>query len=125
MKPTPTVTQYQNVEPYVTKDGSLIRELMHPSQHGNVNQSLAEAIVATGSETDLHIHHVTEELYYITQGCGMMKLGIDAFPVQTGDTILIPPNTPHSIKNTGTDELKILCCCSPAYAHDDTQLIED
>ncbi len=28
-------TRYTEIAPYVTKDGSLIRELMHPQVHGN------------------------------------------------------------------------------------------
>jgi hypothetical protein len=33
----------------VTRDGSVIRERMHPSVQGNRRQSLAEAIVAPGA----------------------------------------------------------------------------
>jgi hypothetical protein len=36
---------------YITKDGSIIRELMHPAVHGGNNVSLAEAIVPAGVET--------------------------------------------------------------------------
>ena len=41
-------TRYAEIPAYVTKDGSEIRELMHPAQHGNRLQSLAEATVAPG-----------------------------------------------------------------------------
>lgn len=27
-------------------------------------------------------------------------------------------------KNTGKTPLKILCCCSPAYSNEDTELLE-
>ncbi|MBI3774396.1 MAG: hypothetical protein HY273_02380, partial [Gammaproteobacteria bacterium] len=47
-------TQYKNITPYVTKDGSLIRELMHPATHGNRNQSFAEASIPLGVTTYLH-----------------------------------------------------------------------
>ena len=47
-------TSYSLVQAYVTKDGSEIRELMHPTAHGNRNLSLAEAIVRPGTETRLH-----------------------------------------------------------------------
>jgi mannose-6-phosphate isomerase-like protein (cupin superfamily) len=97
---------------------------MHPSIHASHNQSLAEATVPAGSETLLHKHLKTEELYHITQGRGLLTLDDDILEVSSGDTICIAPNTPHKIKNTGTLELKILCCCSPAYSHDDTVLIE-
>ncbi len=30
-----TMTKYQDVDAFVTKDGSLIRELMHPVTHSN------------------------------------------------------------------------------------------
>jgi mannose-6-phosphate isomerase-like protein (cupin superfamily) len=43
--------------------------------------------------------------------------------VRTGDTVCIPPGTPHRIRNTGAGPLRILCCCSPAYSHDDTELV--
>ncbi len=118
-------TRYAEIPVYVTKDGSEIRELMHPAVHGNRLQSLAEATVAPGTRTQLHRHAQTEELYHVTSGRGLMTLGECCFTVGAGDTVLIPPGTPHRIEATGTDALRILCCCSPAYAHDDTELLED
>lgn len=115
---------YASVTPYVTKDGSEIRELMHPTVQGNKNQSLAEATIPVGGKTLRHKHRVTEELYHITQGHGLMHLGNAQFEVFPKDTICISPGTEHCIENLGTDSLILLCCCSPAYAHDDTVLID-
>ena len=36
-------SSYDKVKPYITRDGSEIRELMHSAVHGNNAQSLAEA----------------------------------------------------------------------------------
>ena len=116
---------YAEVTPYVTKDGSVIRELMHPDVQGNHAQSLAEATVLPGSKTQLHRHHRTEELYHVTAGLGRMTLAEETFLVQVGDTVCIAPGTPHRIEALGDAPLRILCCCSPAYAHDDTELLED
>jgi mannose-6-phosphate isomerase-like protein (cupin superfamily) len=80
-------TQYREVEPHITKDGSIICELMHPSVHGNSNQSLAEATVPAGGKTILHKHHLTEEIYHITEGSGIMTLGSEGFEVKKGDSI--------------------------------------
>jgi mannose-6-phosphate isomerase-like protein (cupin superfamily) len=118
------LTRYQQAEAFVTKDGSEIRELMHPSRHGNKNQSLAEATVAVGGETLLHKHLVTEEIYHITHGEGLMRLGAQYIEVVVGDSICIAPGTEHNIKNTGNEPLKILCCCSPAYSDVDTKVIK-
>jgi len=111
------------IEPYPTKDGSEIRELMHPSIHGNRAQSLAEATVQPGAGTRLHRHLVTEEIYHFTSGTGTMTLGAETFAVSAGDTVQIPPGTPHRVQNTGAAPLTILCSCAPAYSHEDTELL--
>ncbi|MDY6989090.1 MAG: cupin domain-containing protein [Thermodesulfobacteriota bacterium] len=116
-------TEYDKVVPYTTKDGSLVRELMHPAVHGNRNQSLAEAVVFPGSTTVLHRHHQGEEIYHITTGQGEMTLGEETLQVGPGDTVCILPGVSHRIRNTGEGPLKLLCCSTPAYAHEDTQLL--
>ena len=116
-------TVYHTIVPYVTMDGSEIRELMHPAVHGNRNQSFAEATVQPGTQTALHRHNITEEIYHITQGQGMMTLGDETFPVAPGDTVCIVPGSPHRIAAVGSAPLKILCACSPPYSHRDTELL--
>ena len=117
-------TRKQDIKSYITRDGSEIRELMHPSVQGNQTQSLAEAIIQPGQCTHLHQHQQSEELYHITAGEGCMTLGGECFNVTVGDTICIPPGTPHCIENTGRETLHILCVCSPPYNHADTKLVE-
>ena len=111
------------VEPYITKDGSEIRELLHPGQHAVRQQSLAEAVVPAGITTLLHRHDITEEIYHVTHGQGLMTLGAEKFAIGVGDSIAIAPGTPHCVFNAGPEALHILCCCAPAYAHDDTILL--
>ena len=115
--------KYAEARPSITKDGSMVRELIHPRLHGNRNLSLAEASVPVGSATLLHLHKRSEEIYYILDGEGVMTLGNERFEVKPGDSILISPETPHQIQNTGKIALRFLCCCAPAYSHDDTKLI--
>ncbi len=118
------LTHYADIPVYTTKDGSQIRELMHPVQHGNRAQSLAEATVLPGQRTQLHRHARTEELYHVSAGRGRMTLGAEVFEVGAGDTVRIAPGTPHCIEALGEAPLRILCCCAPAYAHEDTELLE-
>ncbi|KGK97811.1 hypothetical protein LI82_08555 [Methanococcoides methylutens] len=117
-------TEYSQVDPFTTKDGSTIRELMHPNVGGSQKQSLAEATVPVGCKTLEHRHHESEEIYHITIGSGLMTLGNEVFGVSAGDTILIDPGVAHKIENNGAEDMKILCCCSPAYSHEDTELLE-
>ncbi|KAB2919197.1 MAG: cupin domain-containing protein [Dechloromonas sp.] len=111
------------VAAYVTKDGSEIRELLHPGRDAVRNQSLAEAVVPPGTTTLLHRHLRSEEIYHVTRGNGLMTLGDSQFAIAAGDSIVILPGTPHCVANTGDAALHILCCCAPAYAHDDTELL--
>ncbi len=117
-------TTYPAITPFVTKDGSIIRELMHPQVHGNRAQSLAEAIVPARSATLAHRHQLSEEIYHFTAGQGHMRLGDDELVVNAGDTVCIPPGIPHALINPYDSELRLLCCSSPAYAHDDTEILQ-
>jgi mannose-6-phosphate isomerase-like protein (cupin superfamily) len=117
------ISHSAEVPAYITKDGSEIRELMHPRRHGNIAQSLAEARVHPGRKTLLHCHRVSEELYHVSAGQGLLTLGDSQIRITAGDTVAIPPGTPHCVENTGEGVLVILCCCSPAYAHEDTELL--
>jgi mannose-6-phosphate isomerase-like protein (cupin superfamily) len=113
------------VAAFTTKDGSEIRELLAHRNSCIKKQSLAEARLAPGGQTQPHYHRLTEEIYYILEGTGDMQLGEDdRRNVGPGDAIAIPPGLAHTIKNTGDVTLKFLCCCAPAYEHDDTVLIE-
>ncbi len=116
-------SQLTTVPAYITRDGSSIRELMHPAVQGNARQSLAEASLPVGGSTLLHRHRESEELYHILTGSGRMTLGDDEFAIAPGDTILIPPGTPHCLHNTGDEALRLLCCCAPAYRHEDTEIL--
>jgi len=116
-------TRLGEVTPYITKDGSEIRELLHPSQHAVRQQSLAEAVVPPGATTLLHRHAVTEEIYHVAQGQGVMQLGDSRFTIEPGDSIVIRPGIAHCVENTGSQALHILCCCAPAYSHEDTEIL--
>jgi mannose-6-phosphate isomerase-like protein (cupin superfamily) len=101
-------------------DGSSIRELVGPAWTQARNQSLAEATLPPGGETAEHYHPRAEELYYFTAGAGRMRLGEEEADVTAGDCVVIRPGTPHKLWNPGPEPLTLLCCCAPAYSHDDT-----
>ena len=114
------VARLSELESFVTKDGSTIRELAGPAWTAVRNQSLAEASVPPGGETDEHYHVNAEELYFFVAGAGRMRLGADEQEVAPGDCVVIPPGVRHKLWNPGDEPLVLLCCCAPAYHHDDT-----
>ncbi len=110
--------------PFTTKDGSEIRELLAHRNSAIKNQSLAEARVAVGSATQEHYHVLAEEIYFITQGRGRIRIDDESRDVTEGDAIAIPPGARHKLWNIGDEPLKLLCCCAPAYEHADTVITE-
>ena len=120
----PRPQPYAAVPAYVTKDGSTIRELAHPAVHGHRALSFAEATVPPGGTTRLHRHEASEEIYHVTAGHGRLVRGDETIAIAPGDTVVIPPRTPHALHNDGPQPLVVLCACSPAYAHADTTLLD-
>ena len=114
------VRSRDDAEPFTTADGSTIRVLLDAEVGGARNQSLAEATLAPGQETQRHYHAASEELYVLLDGEGEMEVEGERRRVGPGDAILIPPGAWHQIRASGDRELRFLCCCAPPYSHDDT-----
>jgi mannose-6-phosphate isomerase-like protein (cupin superfamily) len=118
------VVNRNGVEPFITKDSSEIREILAPANSSIKNQSLAEARLTPGMTTDEHFHPKSEEIYYILEGRGRMKVEDEEREVGLGDGIAILTGKRHRIWNIGGSDLVFLCCCSPAYSQDDTVIVE-
>jgi mannose-6-phosphate isomerase-like protein (cupin superfamily) len=119
------LSKLEDLEPFTTLDGSTIREIAGPAWTPARNQSLAEATVPVGGRTVAHYHRVTEELYFFTAGSGQMTLGDEERAVGAGDCVVILPGQVHGLVNTSDEPLVLLCCCAPAYSHEDTVLVTD
>jgi mannose-6-phosphate isomerase-like protein (cupin superfamily) len=104
--------------PFTTKDGSTIRSLLDASNAPVAKQSLAEATLQAGAATDRHYHRLSEEFYYLLEGCGLMEIDGEEREVGSGDAVLIPAGAWHQIR--AIEPLQFLCCCAPPYAHEDT-----
>ena len=104
----------RDAEPFVTKDGSTIREYHHSAA-----QSLAEASLEAGSATQRHYHAESEEIYLVLEGDGQLEVDGEHRQVTAGDAILIPPGAWHGL-TAGKDGVRILCSCVPPYSDDDT-----
>jgi mannose-6-phosphate isomerase-like protein (cupin superfamily) len=110
------VAQRQHLEPSTTKDGSEIREYLHTAA-----QSLAEATLAPGQSTQRHYHVLSEEIYLLVDGGGLMEIDGEEREVGADDAILIPAGAWHTL-TAGAQGVRLLCCCVPPYHHDDTYM---
>jgi len=58
-----------------------------------------------------HNHRVNEEMFFILEGEGEVRIGDTSYPVKRGDVVACPPGGPetaHQIRNTSAAELKYL-----------------
>lgn len=116
------IARLEQREPFITLDGSEIRELAGVPTGNAANQSLAQAVVPPGAATEAHYHRTSEEIYLFTAGSGRMILGGEEARVRGGDCVVIPPGAEHQLVNDAREPLVLLCCCSPPYSHEDTVL---
>jgi mannose-6-phosphate isomerase-like protein (cupin superfamily) len=117
-----------DLEPFVTADGSTIREIAgigRDDAAASRQQSLAEATVPPGGQTLAHDHRAVEELYLFVAGRGRLRLGDEQRDVAAGDCVVIPPGVVHKLWSSVEGELVLLCACAPPYTHEDTVLVED
>ena len=69
-------------------------------------------VVAPGKRAfPLHNHHANEEMFFILEGKGELRIGKETYAIRKGDFIANPPGGPehaHQMINTGSEELRYL-----------------
>ena len=90
-----------------------------------------KAVGATGSELSfqtlvpgqdsgfLHTHKTHEELYFILRGEGTYQVDGEQFPVKEGAVVRVAPEGKRALKNTGKENLTMLCIQYKANAFTD------
>ena len=83
---------------YVAHRGAIGRMIM-TSKFLQAMEFFAYAMLPSKHVIEEHIDPV-EEIYFILQGGGLMKVGDEEREVREGDAIWIPVGEPHSLENT-------------------------
>jgi uncharacterized cupin superfamily protein len=58
-----------------------------------------------------HSHRVNEEMFFVIQGAGELRIGPDTYPLRAGDIMACPAGGrehAHQISNSGEEELRYL-----------------
>ncbi len=104
----------QNAVEFDTRELCSIIEILNDEQSPHL--SVARCKVNPGITTELHSLAGTKEIYLIEKGSGMMDDGAcEPFLVIPGDSIVIPPDHPQRIKNTGEADLVFKVMCTPRF----------
>jgi mannose-6-phosphate isomerase-like protein (cupin superfamily) len=102
-----------------THHGSEIRPLIDRTTSGITRCSLAEEVLPPGCAVPPHYHRELEEIYYVLSGSGVMTVGEETREVGAGDAVYVPRGARHTLKNTGSKEIKLLLVCGPAFFYED------
>ena len=102
-----------------TPHNSEIRPLIDRTTSPITQCSLAEEMLPPGCAVTPHHHRDLEEIYYIVSGAGLMTVGESSREVGAGDAVYIPRGHRHSLKNTGTEPIKLILVCGPAFFYED------
>jgi mannose-6-phosphate isomerase-like protein (cupin superfamily) len=81
---------------------------LFPWADTGANFGAAWAVVAPGQTTTPHGHDEEETFIFLT-GEGLMSVDGQAFPVCKGDAVYLAPFAAHTVRNTGSGPLELLC----------------
>ena len=83
------------------------------------NEKFSTALAVVNGKIEEHYHKERTEVYHIVAGNGIVYLNGDAKFVKKGDTIVIPPNTRHTIEG---NYVEIFVVVTPPYDSKDHRL---
>jgi mannose-6-phosphate isomerase-like protein (cupin superfamily) len=80
------------------------------------NVSVARARVEAGVTTRAHHLAGVDEIYIITKGIGLVRVGkLEPTKVRAGDTVFIPAGARQQITNVSRSDLIFYCICTPKF----------
>lgn len=80
----------------------------------STSSSLCREEIVPGDGIPVHKHLNEDELIYIQYGTGVFLLGEKQFEVKAGSSAYVPKGVWHGIKNTGTDDLRMVFSFTPS-----------
>jgi mannose-6-phosphate isomerase-like protein (cupin superfamily) len=116
------ITNRERANVIKTRHGSEIRPLIDRTTASITRCSLAEEILLPGQSVTPHHHREIEEVYYIIAGYGVMTVGDEQREVAAGDAVFIPRGHRHTLANTGSEPIRLLLVCGPAFFYEDEVL---
>jgi mannose-6-phosphate isomerase-like protein (cupin superfamily) len=108
----PKIVRANQPHEYLTPERCYIAE-----NHSDPAVSIARATIKPGITTKAHhLKDGVQEIYIITSGKGIVKIGnLDPAEVTVGDVVIIPPLTSQKVTNMGSTDLVFYCVCTPRF----------
>lgn len=74
-----------------------VRFLHGPDTTGARDAAVSRLTAEPGVEVAVHVHESSDELLWIQEGGGTMRIGADLFRVGAGDAVRVPRGVPHGV----------------------------
>lgn len=78
-------------------------------EHGAPSFEMRKFRMEPGGKIPKHVHPEMEHVQYVLGGRYRVGIGGDIYEVEPGDSILIPPDTPHWYENPGPEPAEFIC----------------
>jgi quercetin dioxygenase-like cupin family protein len=101
---TVKVVPLEQVEPISLPGGSWSRMVLTEATVPEIRSSLGYSIFKPGTET-ASVSHEVEEVAYVLEGRGELRLEAEAVTFGPGQALFIPPHTWHAVANTGSQDV--------------------
>jgi mannose-6-phosphate isomerase-like protein (cupin superfamily) len=115
MKTTLTLSKDEGVAdlwwPYGAVTGRYTIKTTGTQTHGDLVQVLIRD--SQGAATPLHVHHDTDETFYVIDGALTIVIGDELIEASAGDFVLAPRGIPHAFVVT-SETVEMLVTCGPA-----------
>jgi quercetin dioxygenase-like cupin family protein len=98
------IVHLEEVEPIELPRGSWSRMLVTESRVDGNRASLGYSLFTPGTVT-ASVKHEVEEVAYVVEGSGELRLDEGAVPFQTGDALHVPAKVWHAVANTGEEDV--------------------
>ncbi|SCL24853.1 putative monooxygenase [Micromonospora pallida] len=109
--------------------GAELRVLLGPKTVGATSGFMGVATLLPGERIAEHYHPYSEEFLYVTRGAITVDLDDQPIPLTTGESLFVPVNTRHRLRNTSTQPAEVVfhlgpLAPRPELGHVDTETVE-
>jgi len=93
----------------MAKENRSFRRVVETGKYGQ----LVVMSVRKGEDIGEEVHSTTDQLFYVVDGKGELRMDGKMYPLDEHFVMLVPAGTRHDIRNTGTEDLKLFTMYAP------------
>lgn len=103
----------EDVKPTIREGGRQSRLMIAPKFTDAKGFAVGYQIMPPGTVSTEHQHEVEQEAFFVVKGTGYAIVGDQKFDIGPETAWVAPATVPHSLYNTGDDDLMFIWCYCP------------